>query len=64
MAEKSTQQGTSPQQPNTTPADANVNVPADTGDRELSDADLDRVSGGAGAVREQVRRVLEKSPSF
>ena len=64
MAEKPTQKGTSPQQPNTTPADADVKAPADTGDRELSDADLDRGSGGAGAVRQEVRRVLEKSPSF
>jgi hypothetical protein len=65
MAEKTTQNGTIEPQPNPTPAAANVEAPAETGDRELSDADLDRVSGGAGgAVRGEVRRVLEKSPSF
>ncbi len=30
-------------------------------DRELSDEDLERVSGGAGDVRPQVRKVLESS---
>jgi len=47
VAERQTQKGTTEQQPQTTPADANVKAPADTGDRELSDADLDRVAGGA-----------------
>ena len=49
MAEKTTQKGTA-QQPNAAPADANVKAPADTGDRELSDADLDKVSGGANST--------------
>jgi hypothetical protein len=65
MAEQTTQKGQVEQEPKTTPDGANVKAPADTGDRELSDEDLDRVSGGAGAaVRPQVRSVLEKSPSF
>ena len=39
MADKVTRKGPIEQQPNATPADK--------GDRELSDADLDRVAGGA-----------------
>ena len=39
MTDKAKPKGPSEQQPNITPAD--------TGDRELSDADLDKVSGGA-----------------
>lgn len=46
MAEKPTQKGTIEPQANPTPNDPNVKAPADTGDRELSDADLDKVSGG------------------
>jgi hypothetical protein len=61
MAEKPTQKETTEQQPNAVPADTNAKAPAETGDRELSDADLDRVSGGAnsgggsGTVRPTVR---------
>jgi hypothetical protein len=49
MADKATGKDPIEQQPNTTPADANAKAPADTGDRELSDADLDRVAGGAAS---------------
>ena len=60
MADQTTQKAID-QQSKTTPADANAKAPADTGDRELSDADLDRVSGGANSnppldtVRPRVR---------
>jgi hypothetical protein len=65
MTDTVTPKGTT-EQPNTTPADANVKAPAHTGDRELSDADLDRVAGGSApeptpAVRPQVRSLLVRS---
>ena len=64
MADQTTQKAIE-QQPKTTPAGANAKAPADTGDRELSDADLDRVSGGAGgAVRRSVRGILDSTPAF
>jgi hypothetical protein len=43
------QKGPIEQERNTT-EEANVKAPADTGDRELSDADLDKVSGGANST--------------
>lgn len=49
MADKATGKDPIEQQTNTSPADASVKAVADTGDRELSDADLDRVAGGAAA---------------
>ena len=36
-------------------------IPSAAADRELSDEDLERVSGGAGDVRPQVRKILESS---
>ena len=39
-------------------------IPSATADRELSDEDLERVSGGAGEVRRQVRQILSSSPSY
>jgi hypothetical protein len=42
-------------------ADAAPVVISSAADRELSDEDLERVSGGAGDVRPQVRKILESS---
>ena len=39
-------------------------IPSAAVDRELSDEDLDKVAGGAGEVRQQVRKILSSSPSF
>jgi hypothetical protein len=36
-------------------------IPSAAADSELSDEDLERVSGGAGDVRPQVRKILESS---
>jgi hypothetical protein len=36
-------------------------IPSAAANRELPDEDLERVSGGAGDVRPQVRRILESS---
>jgi hypothetical protein len=49
MADKATGKGPIEQEPKTTPDGANEKAPVDTGDRELSDADLDRVAGGANS---------------
>ena len=43
---------------------APVVIPSAAADRELSDEDLDKVAGGAGEVRQQVRKILSSSPSF
>lgn len=56
MADKVTQKRASEQQATTTPEDATVKASVDTGDRELSDADLDRVSGGAQSTEPPPRR--------
>jgi len=74
MSDKVTRKGPSEQQVATTMNAADAGVAADpattapaaipvaTGDGELSDADLDRVSGGtASEVRPQVRPLLVRS---
>ena len=60
MSEKTTQKDKTGQQPNAAPDDANVKAP-DTGDRELSDADLDKVSGGASSEPLRVVRPTVRS---
>ena len=63
MAEDTTRKGTNEPQDSTKDA-AHAKAPVETGDRELSDADLDRVSGGAGGTaqpKQSVEPLLDRS---
>jgi len=62
-----TSPATDPEKPAADAAGADtvpIVIPSAAADRELSDEDLERVSGGAGAVRRQVRQILSSSPSY
>jgi hypothetical protein len=70
MAETKIEKLTSLEAASTAAADAAgadtvpIVIPSATADRELSDEDLDKVAGGAGEVRPQVRQILSSSPSY